>query len=290
MSGGGDAGASASPTRIGRVLLTIVLACAGGYAVLVLLLFLFQARLVYFPQVGREVTTTPLAAGLVYEDVWLAAGKDERLHGWYVAHPQPRGIALILHGNAGTIAHRIEWLRMFHGFGYASFIIDYRGYGRSAGSPSEEGTYADADAAWNYLTQARGWTAADIVVVGESLGGPVAARLAARGKPRALILQSTFTSLPDVAAQVYPFLPVRWISRFRYDTRASLSDVSAPVLVAHSRGDELIAFDHGRALYEAVRGPKQFVELHGGHNDAALFSRGDTVQVLGTFLDAARMR
>jgi len=272
------------------MLMTIVYACAGGYAVLVLLLFLFQAKLIYYPEVGREVSITPRAAGLEFEEVWLDVAKDARIHGWYIPRPQPLGVALILHGNAGSIAHRIDWLRMFHSLGYASFIVDYRGYGRSSGTPSEAGTYADAVAAWAHLVQSRGWAAQDIVIVGESLGGAVAAHLAAHHQPRAVVLQSTFTSIPDLAAQLYPFMPVRWISRFRYDTRSRLGEIAAPMLIAHSRGDELIPYGHGEALFNAARGTKRFVELHGGHNDAALFVGEEATQALARFLDATQKR
>src|SRR5690606_12735271 len=142
--------------------------------------------------------------------------------GWFVGRPEPKGVALILHGNAGSIALRLDWLRMFHDLGYARFIIDYRGYGRSSGTPTEQGTYEDARLAWSHLVTERGFAARDIVLFGESLGGAIAAHVAARETPRALVLHSTFTSIPDLAAQIYRFLPVRWLSRFRYDTRAHL--------------------------------------------------------------------
>ena len=265
----------------------IALLLAGSYAALTLLVYLFQARLLYLPEIGRDVTTTPLAARLPFEEVWLEIAPGGRAHGWYVPHHDAKGVALILHGNAGSNAARIDWLRMFHDLGYASFIVDYRGYGRSPGVPSEEGTYEDARAAWDYLLRDRGWHPGAIVLVGESLGGPIAAHLAASVAPRALVLHSTFTSVPDLAAQIYWYLPVRWISRFRYDTRASLRRVSAPVLVAHSSGDDIVPYSHGRALYEAASGPKRFVEMQGGHNDAFIFVRPEWRQALSAFLDEA---
>jgi uncharacterized protein len=267
------------------MLINIVLAVAAFYAILVLLLFVMQSRLIFHPEVGRDVTTTPRAIGLAYEEVWLDAGDKVRLHGWFVGRAEPKGVVLILHGNAGSIALRLDWLRMFHDLGYASFIVDYRGYGRSSGTPSEQGTYEDARLAWNHLTEARGFAARNIVLLGESLGGPIAAHLAARESPRALILHSTFTSVPDVAAQIYPVLPVRWISRFDYDTRAYLRQVRSPVLVAHSPGDEIIAYSHGQALYAAAPEPKAFIELSGGHNEGFIFRRREWVAALAQFLD-----
>ena len=270
------------------MLQNLVLVSLLGYAALCLIVYVFQSRLVYFPEIGRELTISPRAAGLAFEEVWLEAEGGVRLHGWYVPNAEANGVALLLHGNAGSIALRIDWLRMFHDLGYASLVIDYRGFGRSSGSPSEQGTYADARAAWSHLTAVRGWKATDIVLVGESLGGAVAAQLATSMPARALVLQSTFTSVPDLAAQIYWFLPVRWLSRFRYDTRENLARVAMPVLVAHSRDDEIVPYSHGLALYETAPAPKAFVEMRGGHNDAFLFSRGEWVEALGRFLASAR--
>jgi fermentation-respiration switch protein FrsA (DUF1100 family) len=176
---------------------------------------------------------------------------------------------------------------MFHQLGYASFIVDYRGYGRSTGSPGEHGTYDDARRAWEYLTGIRGWNGHDVVLLGESLGGAVAAHLAARVRPRALVLHSAFTSVPDMAAQLYRFLPVRWLARFRYDTRAYLRTVQAPVLIAHSPTDEIVPFSHARQLYQAANEPKHLLELAGGHNDGFIFVRREWVQALAVFLEAA---
>lgn len=272
------------------MLWSLLAAGALAYGAVVVLVYLFQSRLVYFPQIGREVAVTPRAYGLPYEAVRLATVDGERLAGWWVPAERARGAVLIFHGNAGNISHRLDYLSMFHRLGYSTLIVDYRGYGESSGSPSEEGTYRDAEAAWRWLTETRGLAARDIVLFGESLGGAVAAWLAARTAPRALVLVSTFTSVPELGAQVYPFLPVRWMSRFRYDTRAALEAVEAPVLVAHSREDDIVPFAHGRELYEAVRGPKAFLELHGGHNESFVFARQEWVAQLAAFLERAAAR
>jgi len=270
------------------MLLNIAMLLAAAYGAIVLLVFVFQARLIYFPDVGRDILLSPRTVGLEFDDVWLDASPGVRLHGWFVHRAQPKGVALILHGNAGSIALRTDWLRMFHELGYASLIIDYRGYGRSTGSPSEQGTYEDARAAWDHLTRDKGWASRDIVIVGESLGGAVAAELASRTTARALVLQSTFTSVPDLATQLYPFLPVRWLSRFDYGTLAYLRAVAVPVLVAHSPADEIVPFSQGRALYEQAREPKRFIELSGGHNEGFIFVRREWIDALAAFLDQAR--
>ena len=273
-----------------RMLWNLVILLALGYAALVALVYLFQTRLVYFPQIGREIAATPQAYGLAYEQVTLATADGEKLAAWWVPHERAAGAVVIFHGNAGNISHRIDYLTMFHRLGYSTLLVDYRGYGRSTGSPSEEGTYRDAEAAWQWLTRERGVPAGDIVVLGESLGGAVAVWLAARVNPRALVVASCFTSVPALGAQVYPFLPVRLISRYSYDSLSTIKEVKAPVLIAHSREDDIIPFSHGRALYEAAPEPKQFLEMRGGHNDGFIFMRQEWVTQLAAFLESTRTR
>ncbi|MBI3067380.1 MAG: alpha/beta hydrolase [Betaproteobacteria bacterium] len=267
------------------MLLDLLVAFALAYFAVIVLVFLFQSRLVYFPQMGREIAVTPRAYGLDFEPAEIKTVDGETLYAWWVPVPDARGTVLLLHGNAGNISHRMDYLLMFRRLRYSTLIVDYRGYGRSTGSPSEEGTYRDADAAWNHLVQARAVNPADIVIFGESLGGAVAAWLAARVTPRAVVLASTFTSAPDLGAQVYPFLPVRLISRFKYDALDSLRRVQAPVLVAHSRDDDIVPFTHGQKLYAAANEPKQFLEMRGGHNDGFVFMREEWVKALADFLE-----
>jgi fermentation-respiration switch protein FrsA (DUF1100 family) len=279
----------------GSTLVNLLVALALGYALLVAIVFVTQERLVYFPDIGREVALTPRAYNLEFESVEIATEDGERLHGWWVPVDAPRGTVLLFHGNAGSIAARVDYLLMFHRLTSATLIIDYRGYGRSTGRPTEAGTYRDAEAAWRWLTATRGIRAADIVLFGESLGGAIASWLAARvphmtrpqtnAGPRALILASTFTSINDLGSEVYPFLPVRWINRIRYDNRANLQVARAPLLIAHSPRDELIPYAHGRRLFEGAREPKEFLELAGGHNDGFIFMRDEWVQALGRFLE-----
>lgn len=241
---------------------------ATAYGTMMLVLFLRQDSLVYYPDLGgREYEATPAQAGLPYEAITLTTADGVSLDAWYVPTEHARGVLLYAHGNGGNISHRIDAIRLFRDMGLSVLIFDYRGYGKSTGKPSEEGTYRDAEAAWQYLVQQRGTAPRRIVMFGESLGGAVAAHLAAQHPPGALILASAFTSVPDMAAGLYPYLPVRWLSRYRYDTRRYLQEVRAPVLLLHSPEDEIIPYRHGRALYEAAREPRQFLELRGGHND-----------------------
>jgi len=266
----------------------VALFLALGYAALVGVVYLAQDSLVYFPNMGRAHVATPAVHGLAYEDVFLKTSDGETLHAWWLPVTDARGTVLLFHGNAGNISHRMEYARMFRTLGYHTLLVDYRGYGKSTGTPSEQGTYADATAAWQWLTTTRGIPNREIVIFGESLGGAVACWLARERPAGALIIASTFTSVPDLGSEVYGFLPVRLISRFSYDTRECLPHVKAPVLVIHSADDEIIPVAHGRRLFEAARKPKVFLELAGGHNDGFVFMRAEWVKALGAFLTGAQ--
>ena len=265
-------------------MLKFLLIIAGAYLLLVGFIYLTQASMLYLPGVpGRQLEATPEAVGLDYEDVWLDTSDGVRIHSWFVPADSTRTV-LYFHGNAGNISHRLYTIRQLHELGRSVFIIDYRGYGESDGRPDEDGLYRDAEAAWQYLTDVRGIAAEDIVVYGRSLGGSLAAWLAAERRPGALVLDSSFTSVPDAGQEAYPWLPVRLLSRFRHATVEHVAKVNAPVLVVHSRTDDIIPFHHGKALFDAANEPKSFIELRGGHNAAHLTSETAYVDGLGTFL------
>ena len=262
-----------------------LISVALAYAAVLVLVFAFQSRLVFYPEIGREVAVTPQTYGLMFEPVEIRTADGEALQAWWVPADEPRGTVLFFHGNAGNISHRLDYLMMFHRMRYATLIVDYRGYGGSTGSPSEEGTYRDAEAAWEYLRGARGVRQQDLVIVGESLGGAVASWLAANVESRAVVLLSTFTSATDLGAQIYWFLPVRLISRIGYDNAENLKRIKAPVFIAHSRDDEVIPYSHGRKLFELAAEPKAFVEMSGGHNAGFIFVRPEWSAQLAAFLD-----
>jgi fermentation-respiration switch protein FrsA (DUF1100 family) len=255
-----------------------------GYAVLAAVLFLFQSRFVYYPDVGRNIIGTPKDHGLDYESVRIDTEDGEKLHGWFVPSKDATATVLFFHGNAGNISTRLGYLLMFYGLGYNTFIIDYRGYGESSGTPSEQGTYRDAQAAWRYLTEQRNIPSNRIVLLGESLGGAVATWLAVREKPALLVLASAFTSVADMAEAIYPFLPTHLLTRFDYNTGEYLRGVTCPVFVAHSPQDEIVPFEQGEALYASASEPKQFLELQGGHNNGFIYMREEWVRALGDFM------
>jgi len=267
-------------------LVYLLLLVAVGYGAFALYLFIMQPRLLYYPDMpGRELEATPTAIGLAYEDVALQTADGVRLHAWFIPTQNPRATVLFCHGNAGNISHRLDSIRLLHSLGLQVLIFDYRGYGKSEGRPSEAGTYRDVDSAWHYLREVRGLPEAGIIIFGRSLGAAVAADLAIRMRPAAVILESAFTSVPDMAARFYPWLPVRLLSRYRYDNLDKVARIARPLLLVHSRQDEIIPFVHGELLFGRAREPKQFLVLTGGHNDAFLTSREAYTHGLRSFLD-----
>ncbi len=268
-----------------RMITTVLVTASALYLVFATTVYLSQDRLLFLAGVpGREIQATPAERGLDYQDLRLHTADGETLHAWLIPAPQRRATLLFLHGNAGNISHRLDSIALFHDLGLEVLILDYRGYGQSTGRPSETGLYRDAEAAWRYLTRSLGRQPAEIVVFGRSLGGAVAAWLAQRTRPGALIIESTFSSLPDLAARLYPWLPARLLARMRFDTRTALGQVHSPVLVIHSRDDEIVPYEQARTNYEAIPGPKQFLALQGGHNEGFWTTRGRYRETLEAFL------
>jgi fermentation-respiration switch protein FrsA (DUF1100 family) len=270
------------------VIWSIIIVAGALYGVFCLYLFLMQAKLVFYPNVpSRELVSSPTDIGLEYESVSILTSDKITLHGWFIPAPEEKGVLLFFHGNAGNISHRLDSLKIFHDLGLSSLIIDYRGYGRSGGAISEDGSYLDAEAAWNFLTETRNIPAQKIVVLGRSLGAAIAAYSAAKHKPGALVLESAFTSVPDMAARLYPIFPVRLLSRLQYNTKKFVLSVSCPVLIVHSPDDEIIPFENGLQLYESAGEPKEFLEIRGGHNEGFLFSGKLYFEGLGKFITSS---
>ncbi len=236
------------------------------YLLLVLLMMLLEKWFIFFPTSDGDWNPP----WLKFEDAHFQAEDGTRLHGWYLEHPRPRAVVLFAHGNAGNLSHRADLVeelrRRLH---VTVMIFDYRGYGKSAGSPSEKGLLQDARAARRWLARRAGVPEHQIVLLGRSLGGGVMVDLAARDGARALVLDSTFTSLPDVGARHYPWLPVRWLMRTRLDSLSKIRHYRAPLLQFHGDADRIVPYELGRRLFAAAPGPgKRFVTLPGhDHND-----------------------
>lgn len=267
--------------RLGRLILHILIAVGIGYIVLLVAVYFLQSRMIYHPM--GELEAHPGQLGLDYQHVQFPASDGVMLDAFYTPVADARGVVLFCHGNGGNISHRVETVWLLAELGFSSLVFDYRGYGRSEGKPDEEGTYRDVEGAWKYLTGEKGFGADQIIVHGRSLGGAVAAWIAAREEPAGLVLESTFTSIPEVASKMYWFLPVRWLCKYQYDTLARLEQIDCPVLILHSREDELVAFSESRKLFEAASEPKRFVEMGGGHNDGFALSGAVYTDALDSF-------
>ncbi len=250
------------------------------YLVLAGYLYFFQHRMVYIP--FSEVEADPSHRGLLFEDIFLEAG-NEMIHAWFVPAEDERGVVLFCHGNAGNISHRLQTIELLNSMDMSVMIFDYQGYGKSSGSPGEKKTYQDARAAWDYLVKDKNIEPERIFIFGRSLGGAVAADLAAQTNPAGVILESTFTSVPDLGSEMFFFLPVRLLSRFEYDTRGKLKEISSPIKIIHSQDDEIIPLAHGLKLWESAPEPRYFTRIRGSHNSGFMDSREIYMRELDIF-------
>jgi len=225
-----------------------------------------EKRYIFFPT--SEIEMTPAHVGLDYEDVFFSTANENLLHGWYVPG-SGNGTWLWFHGNGGNIGHRVTELALLHHrLGVNMLIFDYQGYGRSQGRPSEGATYQDARAALAYLQQHHSYNKGPFVYYGHSLGTAVAVDLAVEHPPAGLILVSPFTSVSDMARLAFPWLPVPWLMKDRYNTLDRIPKVHCPLLILHGAQDELVPVSHGEELFEAAAEPKSFQVLpQAGHND-----------------------
>jgi len=262
----------------------LLLVCV-AYLAICVLLYVMQQNVIFFPDMpGRQLQATPRAVNLNYEDVSAKTSDGETIHGWFIPADEAQLTLLFCHGNAGNISHRLESIALFNSLGMNVLIFDYRGYGQSTGKISELGFYEDAYAIWKVLTEQKGIAAENIVLFGRSLGAAIASKLASRVNPGGVILESPFTSVPDMGAKLYPFLPVRLLSRYQLNNVAHVQVLHSPVLVVHSRDDEIIPFSHGERVYQASHDPKTFLPIRGDHNGGFLYSGRFYIEGIEAFL------
>jgi fermentation-respiration switch protein FrsA (DUF1100 family) len=243
---------------------SIVLFAVAGYAALVALLYLAQRSMMYFPDTGRYA---PAAVGLSRaEEVALRASDGEQVLAWHAPAQGDKPVVLYFQGNGGGLNLRADRFRRLTADGTGLLALNYRGYGGSGGSPSEAGLIADGLAAYGFA--AARYPAARIALWGESLGTGVAVALAAERPVGRVILESPFTSIADVAASIYWFVPVRLLIKDPFYSDARIAKVTAPVLVLHGARDDVVPIRFGERLYALIRAPKRFVRLaDAGHND-----------------------
>ncbi len=241
-----------------------------------------EKRSLYFPM--RKILASPKTAGLPHEEIYFETPDGKRLNAWFIPNDKARFTVIFCHGNAGNISHRIEKISLLYRLGLNIFIFDYRGYGKSQGSPCESGLYKDAIAAYSYLTEGRRILKDNIILYGESIGGAVAIDLAHKAKVRALITEETFTSIKDMAKIAYPFLPY-FIFSSRFNCISKIREVECSKLLIHSIDDEIVPFYLGEKLFNAAKPPKKFLKIRGSHNTAFLDSEKQFTEGIKSFLD-----
>lgn len=268
-----------------------------------------QSNFIYNPHFGVEIKSKNKT--IEHEEITYQTTDGITIFAWYVPfipkaspaaddakaadelkEPVPtevplssRGVILFCHGNAGNISQRIDSFEIFRQLRLSTFIFDYRGYGKSKGKPSENGTYLDAEGAWNYLVREKKVKPEEIIVFGRSLGGGVASYLAQKYHPRALIIESSFTSISDIARAFFPRLPLKLLLRFEYNTRERLKDIHCPVLIIHSPDDRTIPFVCGKVLYETANPPKKLLQIKGDHLYGFIKSKKKYIKGLRKFFD-----
>ena len=257
------------------------------FVALAVITLVFGDRVIFFPTrfpdgdwEARLHSTVPI------DEVEFTISDGTRLVAWHAKARNPRCTFLYFHGNAGSIADRLEVLEALAEIGVSTFAVDYRGYGKSGGSPSGPGVLADAQGSWAHLTVRMKVPPNRVVLFGKSLGGACAIDLAYQVPAKGLVVQSTFTSISDVAARVMPIFPAKLFLRENMNSVMKIGAAKCPTLVVHSRDDEVVPFAHGQRLFEAAPEPKWFAEYSGvGHNELITVRRSEWLKDLSEFLD-----
>ncbi len=251
-----------------RMLWIVIGAVAVFYSIVCVYIYMAQDNMIFYPT--DDVAVTPHEVNLDYEEIFIKAGKKDSICTWFF----PKEVNYLTHktilfadGNAGNMSYRLESVLFLNQIGANVLMFDYRGYWKSSGKPTEEATYEDIMACYNWLVDVKGIKPENIILFGRSLGGAVAIDLAKKVKCTGLIVESAFTSAPDVAAHVFPFFPVRLLSKYKYDSIKKIKNVKCPILITHSIDDDIIPFTMGQILFDEAKEPKEFVQLSGGHNE-----------------------
>ena len=233
-----------------------------------------EQHFLYFPT--KTLALTPQAVGLDYEDIFFTAEDGTRLHGWFIPAAEAVPTVLFFHGNAGNIGDRVDNLLALHRFGLSVFIFDYRGYGQSAGVPSENGLYADGRAARNWLRDHKPEAAGNLFYFGRSLGAAAALQLALESPPRGLILESPFTSVAGMGKHHYPILYrlLGWLLNDKYDNNEKIKGLPVPLLLIYGTADTIVPPAMAQELFDLAPQPKQLHLIDGAdHNDIFFLGR-----------------
>lgn len=240
------------------------------------------ARSIFFPSQVLELT--PKDINLSFEDIYLTTADGLTLHGWFIPYDKAKYTLLFYHGNAGNISHRLEKILFLRQTKLNICLIDYRGYGRSKGKPSEKGVYLDAKAAYDYLVNQYNLNPLQIILYGESLGGAIAIDLASKEEIGGLILEGVFSNVRDMGKRIYPFIP-RLLLPNPFNSLDKIKKIKVPKLFIHSKNDEIVPLDLGKKLYDIAPEPKQFVPLVGGHNTVFIDSKEEYISTIIKFVE-----
>jgi len=257
------------------------------YLAILLILRLLESRLIFFPNHPHRLDGDWKPAGLPIKEVSLTTSDGVKLHAWWIPADTATFTFLAFHGNAGNITHRAEVYAFLHQLPANVLAVEYRGYGRSEGTPSEDGLYQDARAAYAFLVNEKRISPARLIPFGLSLGTSVAANLAAERLVGGVVLEAPFPSVRAVARKVYPFLPgLGWIAKSRFDTAAKLEMIRVPVLIVHCTQDPVIAFELGEETFRHAQEPKSLLRIEGiCHEEASLVAPARYRAQLLAFLD-----
>ncbi len=256
----------------------MVFAILVGLALAAVLIRLLENRFIFFPPRYPEGFSPPGQYGLRLDEVWMMTADHVKLNAWFLPDPSTQKALIWFHGNAENIGHGLEQMKTFTRLNVSVLALDYRGYGKSEGSPDEAGLYRDADAAYLYLVRERRFQPTGIFIYGHSLGGAIATDLAARRQCGGLIVESSFSSGRDMARRMFRLPFFEYVPRSQFDSHTKIRRVRAPVLIVHGTKDEVIPFAMGEELYRAASEPKSFFPVEGAGHDTVFTTGGERYQ------------
>jgi uncharacterized protein len=271
-----------------RRLLSHVVTILIAYLAVLALVRIFESHFIFFPNYPSRLDGDWHPRGLNVQDVWLTTSDGIKLHAWWIPGENARFTFLAFHGNASNIANRAPVYEFLRSIGANVFAVEYRGYGRSQGKPSESGVYRDADAAYEYVVNAKQIDPKTIISFGQSLGTAVATHLAAHRQVAGLVLEAPFPSASRVAGKVFWFLPgVSLLVHGQFDTKDWIKEIHAPVLIVHCTDDPVIPIQFGQKVFDAANPPKSFLRINGScHEEASIIAPNRYREALQSFLDS----
>lgn len=266
-----------------------ILQTAGTFLIILLLfgvlLVSCENKIIFHPYKYPDGFWEPQSVGINVEDIYFSAADGVKLHAWFVPAQNPVATLMWFHGNAGNLSHRLDNIQALLPLNLNVFIFDYRGYGRSEGTPDEAGIYLDSQAAYDVLVKTKNIVPEKLFLFGRSLGGVFAAKTAATNPAAGLILESTFTSAQDMAKKMFPFLPLGKAIRSKLDAVGMVQNLKMPKLFLHGTKDEIVPYTLGRKLFDAASEPKEFYDIKGaGHNDTYTVGGKSYFQALQGFI------